>query len=254
MSVWVTGDIHGEIKRFYRNNFWEQDNMNKEFDYVIILGDFGLVWNIDEESELEKFNLDALENKNFTTLFLDGNHENFTRLNLYPKKKWNGGWVHEIRPHVLHLMRGEVYTIENKKFFAFGGAASHDISDGIIDINDDDWLTQVYALEEQGKTMYRIKDISWWEEELPSKDEMKNGISNLKKNNWNVDYIITHSPSASIIDILGSGTYEQDVLTEYLESIKSKLQYKKHFMGHMHLDAKINNKDILLYNGILRIL
>lgn len=76
-----------------------------------------------------------MEDKSFTTVFVDGNHENFDRLYSYPVKEWNGGKVHEIRPSVLHLMRGEVFTIEDKKFFAFGGASSHDIKDGILDPN-----------------------------------------------------------------------------------------------------------------------
>ena len=45
--------------------------------------------------------------------------------------------------------------------------------------------------------MYRVKGLTWWEEELPNEEEMKNGFDNLKKENNKVDYIITHSPSTS---------------------------------------------------------
>ncbi len=38
--VYVTGDIHGDFKRFWKIYFPEQNNMTKE-DYVIITGDFG---------------------------------------------------------------------------------------------------------------------------------------------------------------------------------------------------------------------
>ena len=89
--------------------------------------------------------------------------------------------------------------------------------------------------------MYRIKGISWWEQEFPTQKEMDNGIKNLERVGNKVDYIITHSPSASVIALLGHGLYEQDVLTRYLEDIRSKVEYKKHFCGHIHVDKAVNS-------------
>ena len=143
---------------------------------IILLGDFGLVWNRDGESKQEKYWLDWLNQKPFTTVFVDGNHENHKRLASYPIKEWHGGKVHEVRSNVLHLMRGEVFTIEDKKFFAFGGASSHDIQDGILDYIDKDWREEAKKLDKQGKYMYRIKDLSWWKEELPTVEEMQHGL------------------------------------------------------------------------------
>ena len=54
--------------------------------------------------------MDWLEDRPFTTLFCEGNHENFDRLYSYPVEKWNGGNVHKIRPSVIHLMRGQVFN------------------------------------------------------------------------------------------------------------------------------------------------
>lgn len=123
--IYITGDIHGDVSRFSRRRFKEQEYMSGD-DHVIILGDFGVIWDRDVIKE-EKYDLDILENKSYTTLFIDGNHENHDRLNSFPVTEWHGGLVHEIRPNVLHLMRAQVYTIENRTFFTFGGAASHDI-------------------------------------------------------------------------------------------------------------------------------
>ena len=179
----------------------------------------------------------------------------FTRLYQYPIKEWNGGKVHEIRNNVLHLMRGEVFTIEDKKFFAFGGASSHDIQDGILDYNDEDWREKAKELDKQGKYMYRIKGLTWWKEELPNEEEIKNGLDNLKKENNKVDYIITHSPSTSELYLMGGkGLYEPDVLTNYLEEVKAATEYKKHLFGHMHVNKTINDRDICLYEQIVRIL
>ena len=255
ISIWITGDIHGNPVRFSTENFFEQKKFsgNKEDNTVIILGDFGLIWDRDGKNAREKYWLDWLEDKPFTTVFVDGNHENHIRLATYPVKEWNGGLINEIRPHVLHLKRGEVFTIEENKFFAFGGASSHDVSDGILDYEDEGWREQAKELDHQGKYMYRIKGLTWWKDELPVKEEMDNGIRNLEKHDWKVDYIITHSPPASVIASIGYGLYEQDILTRYLEQIRAKLDFKVHFMGHMHINKILNNKDALLYEQITRI-
>ena len=257
MAVYVTGDIHGNPTRLSKDSFYEQKDFsgNNDENTVIILGDFGLVWKRDSESRQEKYWLDWLNQKPFTTVFVDGNHECFPRIYSYPVKEWRGGKVHEIRSNVLHLMRGEVFTIEDKKFFAFGGASSHDIHDGILDYNDEDWREEAKKLDKQGKYMYRIKDLSWWEEELPNEEEIKNGLDNLKKENNKVDYIITHSPSTSELYLMGGkGLYQSDILTNYLEEIKANTEYKRHFFGHMHWDKAINDKDVCLYEQIIRIL
>lgn len=258
MGIWITGDIHGNPVRLSTDSFYEQKEFSgdKDDNVVIICGDFGLIWNRGFENKNEKYWLNWLESKPFTTVFVDGNHSNHSQIYTYPIKEWNGGRVHEIRPHVLHLIRGEVYTIQGKKFFAFGGASSHDIQDGILDPDQFDnyeEFREVWKQWDEEYRMFRVKGYTWWEEELPSEEEMQNGIENLERNNWKVDFVVTHSPSASILAILGHGTYEQDILTKYLEEIRIKLDYKKWFMGHMHINTQINTQDILLYEQIIRI-
>ena len=88
--IYVTGDCHADFTRFNTKIFPEQYEMTKD-DYVIICGDFGGVWNRFEENKHEKHWMDWLEDRPFTTLFCEGNHENFDRLYSYPVEKWNGG-------------------------------------------------------------------------------------------------------------------------------------------------------------------
>ena len=64
---------------------------------------------------LEQRQLDWLEQRPYTPLFVSGNHENYDLLAEYPVEDWNGG---------------QVYDIQGKKFFTMGGASSHDISGG----------------------------------------------------------------------------------------------------------------------------
>ena len=59
--------------------------------------------------------------------------------------------------------------------------------------------------------------------------------------------------AASVIALLGKGLYEQDKLTKYLEEIRIKTEYNRWFSGHLHVNRQLNEKDILLYEQIIRI-
>lgn len=216
-------------------------------DYVIICGDFGGVWTFEDESSREKYCLDWLNERNFTTLFVDGNHENFTRLYSYPGEEWHGGKVHKIRNSVLHLMRGEIFDIENKKIFAFGGAKLHDIQEGILNLDEEE---KIYNFRKRG-SYFRIRDYSWWDLELPTEEEMNNGIKNLEKVNYKEDYIITHCCSTSIQAMLGGGRYKKDILTDYLQKISEKCEFKKWYFGHYHGNKQVNSQYVLLYEDIV---
>ena len=245
--IYITGDTHSDFLRLEEDKFPIQNEMTKD-DYVIICGDFGGVWTFKEESSREKYWLDWLNERNFTTLFVDGNHENYTRLyNDYQVKKWHGGKVHKIRDSVLHLMRGELFDIDGKKIFAFGGAKSHDIQDGILNLDEEE---KIYEFRKRG-AYFRIRDFSWWDLELPTEEEMKNGINNLEKVNYKVDYIVSHCCPTNIQAVLGGGLYKKDYLTDYLQKISEKLEFKKWYIGHYHDNKQVNEQYVLLYEDIV---
>ena len=183
--VFVTGDTHGDwINRLNVDSFPEQKEMTKD-DYVIICGDFG-IW---DNSKREKYSLSWLDDKPFTTLFVSGNHENYDILDSLEMSEWHGGLVNFVRKSVIHLMRGQVFNIEDKTFFTFGGASSHDISAGILEPDDPNFKEKKKQLDKDPFALYRINHVSWWERELPSENEMEMGLNNLKKENNKVDYI-----------------------------------------------------------------
>ena len=243
--IWVTGDTHGDwIHRVNMDSFPEQREMSKD-DYVIILGDFG-IW---RDSPQQRWYLNWLEEKHFTTLFIDGNHENYDILDSYPVEEWHGGKVHFIKPSIIHLMRGQVFDIDGLKFFTFGGAASHDISDGVLEIDD----PRVKEWRDNPDKMYRINHISWWEREMPDEKEMDEGIKNLAEHNNKVDFILTHCTASSTAALLSHGLYKPDKLTNYLEEIRCNVDYKRWLCGHYHDNKAITVKDIVLYEQIVRI-
>ena len=155
-------------------------------------------------------------------LFIDGNHENFDKLNSYPVETWNGGKVHKLHHNLIYLMRGEIYVICGLKFFTFGGG---------------------YSLDK-----YRRQEgLSWWSQEMPSEDEYRNAEVNLQKVNYEVDYIITHTaPSESVyylstIRSLGikNDVIEELPLTTFLDGIQQRVSYKHWYFGHFHVDVDL---------------
>lgn len=255
--IYITGDCHSDFTKFNTKNFTEQKSLTKD-DYVIICGDFGGIFYHESSDYTKKENywLDWLEDKSFTTLFVDGNHENFNRLYSFPVEEWHGGKVHVIRPSVLHLMRGEVFDIDGKKVFAFGGASSHDIQDGIIDPanfkSKDELSVEIIRLQYQEK-MFRVKDWTWWEQELPTQAEMDNGVKNLKKMRNKVDFIVSHCAPQNVASVFSHGIYKQDVLTTYFNQIADTTKFEKWFFGHYHDDRQVMEKYIMLYDQIVRI-
>ncbi len=241
MSIYITGDTHADFKRF-GSQFFD----NKEC-YIIVCGDFGGVW---DNSNTEKYWLNWLENKKFTLLFVDGNHENFDLLNTFPVTEWNGGKVHVIRKNIIHLMRGQVFTIEGIRFFTFGGGQSHDIQAGILNRSDPDFPSKRKRLDRE-RALYRINHESWWKEELPSEEEMAEGLANLDKVGNQVDFVISHSAPSSVVDIFSRGLYAHDILTDYLEKIKERISFKTWFFGHYHETQMIGQKFVMLYESVV---
>ena len=242
--IYITGDTHGGFQRFGSKYFPQQKQMGLD-DYVIICGDFGGLW---DGSPKDKHRLDWLSEKPFTTLFVDGNHENFALLNALPEKEWHGGRVHEVRKNVLHLMRGQVFTFGGLTWFTMGGASSHDIQDGVLDPEDPDFERQYWLLRRM-RGMFRVKGHSWWVEELPSDQEYADALNSLEGVNWKVDCILTHCAPTHIVRKINP-SYGSDRLTDFLETVDQRCQFTYWFFGHYHDNRIIDDRYILQWEQI----
>ena len=227
--IFVTGDTHRklDIKKLDLDNFSEQKLLSRD-DYLIITGDFGGVWTGDSGDDDI---LDYHEQKSYTTLFIGGNHENYDALYTYPVFMWNGGPVHKIREHVLHLINGQIYEIEGKSFFIMGGATSVD-------------------------KMFRIEHKTWWKEEEPSEEDYKTAWDNLAKRGNKVDYIITHTVpelvrKTAFVPMKDFLDYESRV-ERFLDTVIKEVQYEIWYAGHIHIDREISNFNLrIIYNSII---
>lgn len=86
--IYVTGDCHGNFKRFTKRQRNKYSFLITKQDYVIVCGDFGLLWSDDKELE---YNLDWMSRLPFTLLWVQGNHENYNMIEEYPCEEWKGG-------------------------------------------------------------------------------------------------------------------------------------------------------------------
>lgn len=224
--VFICGDTHATISwaKLNSKNFPIGKELTKD-DYVIVCGDFGAIW---DGGKQDKYILDWYESKPWTTLFVDGNHENHDMLDSYPVSEWHGGKVHFIRPSVIHLMRGQIFEINGRTFFTMGGAQSTD-----------KWA--------------RKEGVSWWAREMPSDEEYDEAIKNLECVGQKVDFIISHCASDSVEKKIVYDPWHNK-LTNFFEVISSTIEYTWWFCGHYHTDIHLDEYSIsILYNDIMEL-
>jgi len=209
--IYLTGDTHAGIGRLFGTI------PSKEGDVIIVLGDFGVIFTSFVSSTEEKALrvLEKLKNKGVTVLFVDGNHENFNRINYLLKVEMFGGLVGKYTDNCFHLLRGSTYNILGHKFLSIGGAYSID----------------------KGS---RMDGVSWWKEEQSTYKEqcdIIDKVSNLK----DIDYVISHECPRSISDVYiqqtGSfrGCYPEDTTSTFLNEVYGCIpKFKKWFFGHWH--------------------
>jgi len=243
--IFVTGDIHGsnDIRKLNKKNWLEGHNLTKN-DFLIITGDFGLVWQ-EPKGDEEKYWLEWLSNKPWTTLAIDGNHDNHELLAKLEIVEKFGGIVGKITDSIFHLKRGYVYKIENKKIFTFGGAETTDKVSKILKSNG------------RFKIRKRIEGKDWWVGELPTEEEKSRAWENLKKENYKVDIIIGHTFPKKLISkyeaILKVSTGRiDDQTSRFLEEIVDVVKFDKFYGGHFHDDLEIDEYR-MLFDNIVKI-
>jgi len=218
--IFLVGDTHHKIHLPKINWFLKRfPNLNlTKKDYFIILGDFGIPWNKQDINTIGLF-----KKYPFTTLFIDGNHENHILLNSFPIRNKFGGKVNVLGKSLFRLRRGEIYNIEDKTIFTFGGAYSVD-----------------KHLRKEGE--------SWWPEEEFNDIERANALINLDKIDYKVDYVLTHAMPTTIKRVLGF--YDNSKTENFLEELCKDVKFKKWYSGHYHIDKKYG-KYRCLYDDIV---
>ncbi len=214
--IWITGDMHGDFSRFKKAPL---KNL-KAGDTLLVCGDFGFLW---EGTRQEEHILQKISSLKYTVAFVDGCHENFELLERFPVTTWNGGKVRKLSENLIHLMRGQVFTIEGKKIFTFGGGHSQDFD-------------------------FRRESHFWWPQEQPSVQEIMEAIENLEANDTAVDLILTHEPPASLKDCLGVDTQQRLEMHTFFEDIMQNCSFTAWYFGKCHINKHIPTKFYAIFD------
>ena len=218
----ITGDTHGNFLRVHE--YVKRFNL-KEDDIIIILGDAGFNYYGKKDEKLKKL-INELNVKIFS---IHGNHEKRPEsIETYKLTDFCGGKVYvEVEfPNLLFAKDGEIYDFNGLKTIAIGGAYSID---------------KHYRL---------LNGWNWFEDEQPSEEIKQYVESQLEKNNWDVDVVLTHTcplsmePREWFLSFVDQSTVDKST-EEWLEKIKNKLQYKYWFCGHFHGEKKEDKFEFL---------
>lgn len=237
MRLYFTGDTHGQFSRFFDNpefslHIDDCKHCSPESDVLAIAGDFGGVWqneterggNMFEHAEME---LDRLEQLPYTIMFIDGNHENFPRLDSYPGEERFGGPVNRIRRNLFRLrQRGHVYEISGKMLLCFGGAVSFD-----------------HRVRNEG--------TSWWPQERSNETDFIRCIEELAAAGRRVNYVLTHiAPieAMSRINDMRACYWQEDsdlyglsdLMPSFLQFVAERTLFRRWYFGHSHRDEPFN--------------
>lgn len=218
--ICITGDIHGDLSRFKN----PQLKKLKRGDALIICGDFGFIWSGDAK---ERKILKKLGKKKYDVLFVEGVHENFDELNKYPISAWNGGKIRQISGNLRQLMRGQVFNIAQKCIFTFGGGQSEE-NTSYLDGNEQAWI-----------------------KEMPTDEELADGINNLNQVGNKVDYVITYEPPTKLTEFLQIGITDRNHINTYLDELREKIQYEKWFFGKQHLNKLVPPKYYAIFDNVI---
>ena len=208
--IYVTADTHGERERFEEKSI----RRLKKGDTLIVLGDFGFLW---DGSKAEKKNLAWLARRRYKILFLDGCHDNYDLLKEYPVEDFCGGRARHIGGNLYHVLRGSVLELEGKKLLCFGGGESFDKEE----------------LEE---------GLNWWRAEMPTSDELEYCAENLKAAGSEVDYILTHDAPLQILEFTQLMRGQPNWLHNFFDQVMKTTRYKKWLFGRYHKDLNYSPK------------
>ena len=209
--IYLTGDLHGDVSRLEAAALQRRGIAIRKEDTLLVCGDFEIPWG-DGKAADDEVRLAHLSRLPYRVLFIDGNHENYALLKQYPVSTFAGARVQRLLPNVMHVLRGEILTLEGQTFFCLGGAAS----------TDKQQLTP---------------GLSWWPEEEISADEKRRTLENAAQAHWRVDYVVTHTaPQAWKEKAFGRMAWDVCETARFLDVLAGRLQYRRWFFGHFHWD------------------
>lgn len=235
MSVYITGDCHGEFSHI--KFFCKRFNLNSD-DTIIICGDSGLNYYKYKKNKKYKEYLNEL---GVQFLIVQGNHEcDHSGLlndkeygNYYLKVEGKNKFIIEDEfPNLKFLLNGEGYELGDYNVLVIGGA---------------------YSVDKE----YRIVNkLGWWCNEQPTKEEKTRAIEVCEEHDYKFDFVITHTAPLKYEPVeVFLPWIEQDKVDKrteiWLDELENQLDYKMWYAGHYHINKHIDNLHFLFNDIIL---
>lgn len=223
MSVYITGDIHGNPTRIY-NMWFEGTHELTESDVIVLLGDVGANYYGGKRDLMMKEYLSEIP---ATILCIHGNHEARPRtVKGYVEKLWNGGtvYIQEQFPNILFAKDGEVYQIGDRRCLVIGGAYSVD------------------------KFYRQSRGWAWWPDEQPDEETKRRTEAAIAGNK--IDIVFSHTcpekyvPVECFISGIDQSTVDRST-EEWLDKLEDDLSYDAWYCGHWHINKRIDKMHFL---------
>ena len=215
--IYITGDTHRDFERLYNNTF------NKD-DMVIILGDAGINYYLDERDRKLKENLNKLNIKLFC---IQGNHEErpeniatYKEIDMFSGKVF----IEDDFPNLIFAKNGETYNIDGYKVLVIGGA---------------------YSIDKNFRLMYGYE---WFKNEQLSEEE-KEAILN-KYTHQHFDIILSHTCPKKYepTEVFMKGIDQSKVdksMENFLDKVEENINYEKWYCGHFHTEKKVDKIEFM---------
>lgn len=226
MSVYITGDVHGDFSELQQ---WCYAMQPKKKDIIIILGDVALNYFGDWRDCERKKLANALGPEIFC---IHGNHEMRPEdAGCYELIDWHGGkvWRQPEFPNLFFAKDGEIYELGGKKVIVLGGA---------------------YSVDKYYRLAYGYR---WFPTEQPSDEIKKFAEDQLARAGWKVDAVFSHTcpykyrPVEAMLPNLDQKTVDTTT-EEWLDQIEEKLDYKRWYCGHWHINKRIDKMKFLFHD------
>lgn len=184
---------------------------------VIQLGDFGYQFLTTFLDVIQE----AAEDSETLVLFVDGNHENFSKLYEYPI---DADGVRRLRERVWHLPRGFRWEWDGVTFLALGGA---------------------HSVDRKAREPY----LSWWPEEYLTRVDVERALEG-----GAADVMVTHDAPASFeipglsgdggwipVEDLRASQQHREIMEGVVNHVRPRFLWHGHY--HQYLSGEIRHDD-----------
>ena len=215
--IYITGDTHRRFERFNEID-------DREDNLIIILGDAGFNYYLDERDRRLKSELNS---HNYKLFCIQGNHEERPEnIKTYKEESMFGGkvYIEDDYPNLIFAKNGEMYNIGDKSVLVIGGAYSVD------------------------KNIRLIYGYNWFKDEQLNEKE-KDDILNSYKGK-HVDVILSHTCPLKYepTEVFLQGIDQDEVdksMEEFLDKIEEQVDYDKWYCGHYHTEKEVDRLQML---------